>query len=395
MLLEGTSIILVAVILYRFIYYIRYDFALLPLYVLTTLQGHNFRTAHTREEIKKAFLSDNKGSVIEELFATPAWKPILSIESVNGSLWQTLKKNFLVIQKELPPKAELGNIAEIRVKIFLDECGNRINSRDISKLTLRIFTDWIFKDSSFEYEDRSFDSLSEDMIERLYLASVEFKRTIALKGEGCMRIKQDSVNLMVDLLSHNSKFKHLFNDWSEPVNYSAVMQPLLISPMINVPDIAVSVLNNWHSYVPASTDVDKFIDVCIQAAHPFPMLERFDEATNTQIFIDLNSLDMAERNLAYNYSLGPRACIGRHYAREFLARFFKVILERNGVQFMALEHHNYSGRNNDNGNLAESIYQFKLLFSVMATLIGERISKINKTIKKTLCRKCICSFFHL
>lgn len=83
--------------------------------------------------------------------------------------------------RELPPKSELGRLAEQEVNKFLSANGNRMNSKDITKLTLRIFTDWIFKDTTFEH-DASLTGLTEDMIDRIYEASTEYRKEIAIKG---------------------------------------------------------------------------------------------------------------------------------------------------------------------------------------------------------------------
>ena len=205
------------------------------------------------------------------------------------------------------------------------------------------------------------------------LRKITFKYLFLDKG--CRKLKQDLIDLMVDLLSHNSKYKVVFTDWDAPIHYSVVIQPLIISPMINVADIAVNVQQQWHLYQQNGQNIDQFIDLCIQSAHPFPMLERYDKSTNTQIFIDLNSLEESEKNIAFNYSLGPRACIGRHYAREFLGKFFSVIVERKGIEFVPLEQHKYSGRNNDNGKFAESVYQLKLLLNIFYKLIKNKLKE--------------------
>jgi hypothetical protein len=194
-----------------------------------------------------------------------------------------------------------------------------------------------------------------------------------------MRKKQEAVDIMVNLLSQNSKFKRVFNgDWSHPENYSVVLQPFIISPMINVADIAVTVDRQRLAYEKNDRDIDLFIDYCIQSAHPFPILERFDAAKNTQIFIDPNSMAEDQKSFAFNYSAGPRACLGRHLAREFLASFFKPIIESESVDFRPTELHKYSGRNNDIGSLAESVYQLKLFFKLTFSLAKKRFSSKNK-----------------
>ncbi len=61
----------------------------------------------------------------------PSWLLILSIESVNGPLWNELKLNFLKFIKELPSKSELGTIARNQINSFILN-NTKINSKDIS-----------------------------------------------------------------------------------------------------------------------------------------------------------------------------------------------------------------------------------------------------------------------
>jgi len=65
---------------------------------MARLQGNKFRMAKTLDEIKKTLLLTDKGRGIEELIATPAWLPIISLESVNGSQWIELKRNYSNIE---------------------------------------------------------------------------------------------------------------------------------------------------------------------------------------------------------------------------------------------------------------------------------------------------------
>lgn len=345
------------------------------LFLFTKVQGQNFRMAKNVNDIKYAMQFSDKGTVIEELLASPAWYPIISIESVNHDLWHTVKRNFLKFQQQLHPKTVLGEIAQKELRNYLTKNNNRLNSKDISIVTLKIFTNWIFYETVF---DNGLTELSDEMLETVYEGSLEFRKEIALKGEGCLVKKQKAIDTIVYSLSHNSKFKSMFDcNWSKPEHYSAIMQPFIISPMINVADIAVTMHKNTSTFRKANDhspkNIDLFIDNCIQAAHPFPFLERYDKFTNTQIFIDVNNLAESEQSYMWNYSIGPRACLGRHYAREFLGKFFLTVLEHDGIDFRPNEQHVYSGRNNDKSNLFESFYQLKLLFSILCELIKKRI----------------------
>ena len=240
-----------------------------------------------------------------------------------------------------------------------------LNSKEVSILTLKIFVNWMFNEvDSFN------DVLSEEKLNKIYESSIEYRKQIAFKGVGSRAKKQESVDIIVDLLKKNEKYKNVFSDWCLPEHFSVIMQPFIISPMINVSDIAVSVKQNMSKLAQFNHDTDNFIDYAIFAAHPFPVLERFNKKTNTQIFIKIT--DLGEEK--YNYGYGPRACLGRLYAREFLKEFFQPILQNNKtINFMPESGHLYSGRDNDNGNISESLYQLKTMARIFSRLIFERV----------------------
>lgn len=351
-----------------FIYKLRYEFSFFPLYLIAKLQGHKFRIAKTYEEIKETLMLTDKGRGIEELIATPAFLPIISLESVNGSEWIQLKRNFLVLQKYLPPVQELGQVTKYELEKLTSRTQmQEVDSKYISILTLKIFVNWMFNEPGcFK------DILSDEKLEKIYNSSIEYRKEIAFKGVGCKLKKQESVDIIVELLEKSDKYSSVFSDWSQAEYFSVVMQPFIISPMINVSDIAVTVKQNLAKLKEFNYDTSSFIDYAIFIAHPFPLLERYDKKTNTQIIINLSDFKSDEK---FNYGYGPRACLGRLYAREFLKEFFDPILNKGETLNYAPEkNHLYSGRDNDNGNVAESIYQLKSLSKIIFKLFMERVS---------------------
>ena len=67
-------------------------------------------------------------------------------------------------------------------------------------------------------------------------------------------------------LLEGSALWELFGEkWREARYYSLVMQPFLLSPAINLGDVAVAMHSN-----PTMTP-----EQAMRAAHPFPILERF------------------------------------------------------------------------------------------------------------------------
>ena len=319
------SIIIIVLIVFMFIFLIkffsrfRYEYSYFPLYIFTLLQKRNFKIANTIESIKETLLLSDKGNCIEELIASPAWLPILSLESVNGDKWIELKKNFLIFQRHLPSVSELGSVTKFQVKNFLESNLEPLDSKYISILTLKIFLKWLFPDAENK------DLITQKLLLDIYESSVEYRKEIACKGVGCMRLKQRAVDQVANLLKQSERYKSIFENWSLPEYYSVVLQPFIISPMINVSDIAVSIEKYKSNY---DDDIDSFVDNCILMEHPFPILERYDNRTNTQIFISLCDLKKIQNGSKFNFGYGPRSCLGRVYAKEFLKEFFGTILQK-------------------------------------------------------------------
>ena len=79
----------------------------------------------TDAEIATAVLraSDVKGDALERHVATPAWRPLLSLESVDGPLYKSMLRDFHALVKALPPASEITRIAERRVDALLRDVG--------------------------------------------------------------------------------------------------------------------------------------------------------------------------------------------------------------------------------------------------------------------------------
>jgi hypothetical protein len=114
----------------------------LPLYIMTKLQGKNFKVITKIDEIKSAFGGGDKGRMIEELFEQSAWYPLLSLESSNGDTWLSLKKKFSNFLKYLPSKQKLSIITTNEIQRML-ETNEIIDSKKISIATAKIFLTWI------------------------------------------------------------------------------------------------------------------------------------------------------------------------------------------------------------------------------------------------------------
>jgi len=301
--------------------------------------------------------SSDKGSFIEERLATPAWSPVLSLESVNGQTWQDLKSKFLIFQKFLPPAEELSHVTCHILSI--QDPNVEIDAKQVVRITVACFVKWIFNlDWNPEW-----DFVCE--------ASWEWRKEIAAKGKAQALIKRKTVDWVIDLINQ-SEYRQLFGEeWSKPEYYSIVLQPFILSPMINVSDIAVS----------AHMRPELSVNELIHYYHPFPILERYiseDIVTctggvshvlvkaNTQVFIPLDEIGQSERynpKLWTPFGIGPRKCLGTQYALPFLTEF--ITHYKNNPKFVPQKNHKYSGRNNDNASFRESMYQLGVYVKII------------------------------
>ena len=95
-------IIFIFTFLSLFSYYIRYyDFKEFYFWLLGKKYGINniiyFKELNQNNInlINKVISLKDKGNFIEYFVATPAWEPIISLESVDNDKWDKVKKNFL------------------------------------------------------------------------------------------------------------------------------------------------------------------------------------------------------------------------------------------------------------------------------------------------------------
>ena len=339
------------------------DLMSIPFHLLAKIQGKNFKVMTTFKDIKKALQLTDKGRALEELFSCEAWKPIISLESVNSPIWDEIKKNYLQLKQHFPKHEIISEIAREEAELLISK-DNKIDSKQISISTVKIFLKWIL------YDDKSlYEQITDDLIDRLYKASLEFRKEIAIKGKGCLKTKEESVTLVMNLIKQ-SKYKDLF-DWDKPICYSIIMQPFIISPMINMSDIGVNI-KKYISEKEKHKDFAEFVEYCIFMDHPFPALERYDEITNTQIFINLTNLKNNKEfdGKLISFGMGTRSCLGRVFAKEFLNSFFPIVSD--SKNFKPNVNHLYSGRDNDNEiNLFEIFYLTK---TVMGVILNELLA---------------------
>ena len=130
------------------------------------------------ELITQVLTSTEKGDFIERRIATPAWFPIISLESCDGEQWIRTKRNFMTF----------WNVVSLKnIDLIVTSCCKKtefLDSVQISKIAVFCFCNKIFN-----------YNLSETELDILYKASLEWRKDIAMKGYGNMLLKMKAVNL--------------------------------------------------------------------------------------------------------------------------------------------------------------------------------------------------------
>ena len=360
--------------------------------------------------------SDVKGTFIESMIATPAWHPIVSTESVDGETWKNLSDHFHELSAKIDWRNRLSALNQKYLnRLQLELHSNpekQIGSEEISRLVLRILFELVFREEISIQDEALF-----------YQASLEWRKEIAVKGKADPKIKNLFWKTLQEQISKNKKtesgcpFHKNLSDLA-----SAIAQPFIISPQINMSDILVSCfhyLRTQHSEKTSyleiaqswarSKDDARVLGIVLESIrlqHPFPILERevppgksiqgcpITEPTQYFLLMDQFEQDpewnperwlLSAKDNPYThfpFGAGKRMCLGKPIALEILKDMLSFFLtEIDPSRIHPEKGHLYSGRGNDhNASLREVFYQIK----VFSTVIIKSIKKILFRRKKEL-----------
>ncbi|KAK1947203.1 hypothetical protein P3T76_001213 [Phytophthora citrophthora] len=324
--------------------------------------------------------TSDKGELIEAKIALPAWKPVVSLESVNGEQWRRMKTQFMKLMQVLQPISELTTIFEAHGHELL-KTEEVVDATRVNSLSVACFYEWIF--------EREFDT---DKFAEVCKATWEWRKQIAIKGFADCGVKQRTVEWCVEEIRRTPRLYQLFGEkWTEPEYYSLILQPFMISPAINITDVAV-VVKEWANITPSTESItQEVIRQCVCSAHPFPVVERYfpDGAAemnippNTHVLIPLDEMagDAFAAGVDLTFGAGARICVGRHMAMKAMAGLFTDSMVRSD-KFQPRMNHKYSGRHNDGDEaVVETLYQVQFAVRIIG---GAAIDHLAKILRRTV-----------
>jgi len=341
--------------------------------------------------------SEVKGSFLESMLATPAWRPIYSVESVDGELWEQLAQDCRKVMGMLDWRVRLAPLLERHGQLLAFEAKAKIemdldfvvNAETISRFTARVMYELLFE-----------VPLSSEDETLFYKASLEWRKEIGIKGQGDLTVKEAFWKRLTERVA-DSKYAFGLQTYSNDIGrwVSVFAQPFLISPQINVSDVMVSVfyflrrdpvlLEQVRTWAQAKDSVrlNAVVQEAVRLQHPFPILERELQqdlkigkerlTAGTQVFLLFDRFKQEQKfeperwlkgpadNIysAMPYGTGKRMCIGKPIATALLADLLGILLTKiPDGQVQPQQGHLYSGRDNDNARSSwgESVYQLNI-----------------------------------
>jgi hypothetical protein len=323
--------------------------------------------------------SDEKGEALERYVAGPAWEPLLSLESVDGPLYHSMIADFHRLTQALPPPAAFADVCRRRVSALAARLASESTDRSpgesqpagaeaVAQLCVACFLEHLFGEDDGQLRDA------------LAAASWEWRREIAVRGRAYAQVKARAVELALQKLRQTPALWRLFGErWREPRFISLLLQPFLISPAINVTDIAVAMKRH-----PGLS-----LEDALRKMHPFPILERFlreDVLVDGRVAVRANTQAVLFTSDFCDaawppFGAGPRACAGTAMAMALLRPMLTELVPLQ--RFQPETGHRFSGRHNDGTlTLAEALYFARTVGGVVlgagrrGGLAGEAAAKL-------------------
>jgi hypothetical protein len=298
--------------------------------------------------------SDEKGAALERYVASPAWLPLVSLESIDGPLYTSMLADLHALVATLQPPSALQAVSQRRAEAVV-AAGGVIDADAVASHACACLLEYLFGESAVTPAD----------VALLVHASWEWRKEIAVRGKGDAGVKAEAVATVLRLLRAHPKLWALHGEkWVLPRYHSLIMQPLLISPIINVGDIFVTVGQHPHLS----------LDDAIRTAHPFPIFERvvrtdvLDAASGrvtiragTHVIIFSSDLSSTDASWPV-FGAGPRACAGTAHALALMKPMHVAWRSLGPAVLQPHRGHRFSGRNNDsNLSLRETLYFVRVI----------------------------------
>ncbi len=300
----------------------------------------------------------DKGMGLERFVSMAAWHPIMPTESIDGP--QQASQRAAVIQV-------LAN-CRANVEQLIDQHMSDVTVLDSAALHLllaRVLHEFVFGESA-----------DSECAATWVAASISFRARIVMKASGDAAVQAKAIALCERLIESNAVLNALLINLSNAIEkVSVVLQPFILSPLINFSDAMVAVAHVMERGKDYSSkeEARALVMLALASFPPFPIQERVVRAPieglqcGAHVFVMAD--EMSEPHNWKAFGLGPRSCPGKSLAMTVLISVIRSAEKQGKSLGHVAEGHRYSGRLHD-GRDESAVYFASALARLLCDAAG-------------------------
>ena len=274
--------------------------------------------------------SVTKGTFLEKLHAAPTWDPIISVESIDGPQWKRMARGVHLVMRQ----------CSVNIEEICRQCVLRFRkdgSSDLREIVAAVFHRVVFH------------HIPSMCAVRLWCdAASTISMTLSVQRHTADK------HLLREALNMTSSICKTCVWWadlrkicqSNREALSCVLQPFIISPIINVTDALAAMVTESPSI-----STDREIIQVIARHPPFPVFERWNVEQKEHLVFNNDRSPSSHHWRAFG--AGPRACPGQRLAISVVRHLYCEWLCQETDPWKYFGKHTCSGRHNDHSRESE------------------------------------------
>lgn len=308
-----------------------------------------------------------KGRALEYLMATPSWFPLINVESIDGPVWERMRRHSVEILAATNFASRLPDICKEQVCTLAKSGVPKVDCQVLNALCVRVMWSLCFGKEVCE-------DILNDMVKLIDLLRGEIAQKTSASPEGT-DLKLRLIKAVSQAAKSTPWLAPLFEACEHEREFvNSLIQPFFMSPCINIADVFAPLMKNLEK-APCNrillSDKDTLRTLIFETLlhyHPFPIFERDlskttgDFAKGSHVYV-LNMKsdhkgefcpahwekpEFVRKNMWRLYGSGPRACVGSQMATLWMTEMLYELTQVFEVSdIVPWEGKRWSGRDND------------------------------------------------